>query len=258
MVKTRLHAFLLAFISIVLAATIVLGWQTPSYPVEFNPPDRGAPENLIGAGTRFSDGPGTTRGPLEPRQAIVEIDGTILECPFSALVPQSGLGNYGLTLNAYPTFFIHFPQIPRTTLEFVLSDDDSGEIVYQTSYVLAERDATFGITLPRDSNVPPLEVGKIYTWQVSIRSNQLPTPSGYIVRGEIERFEPTPKFAQALVEASPEEKVALYAEASLWYDAVKTLADLRRTDPDNDRLRADWIELMQAVGLDDIAAKPLL
>ncbi|WP_264322910.1 DUF928 domain-containing protein [Zarconia navalis] len=254
MAKTKLHAFVLALVSIVLSVFIVIGWHAPSYPIEFNPPDRGAPGRLIGAGTRFSGDSGTTRGSTNLRQVEIEMDSTILECPFTALVPQVGGKNYGLTLDEYPTFFIHIPKIPGAIVEFTLSGEN-GEALYHTRYLTAERDATFGISLPRHANVPPLEVDRIYSWQVSL---EFKSSSIYVVRGEIERFEATPEFAKTLEEASLGEKVVLYAEASLWYDAVKALADLRRADPGNLQLRADWIELMNAVGLADIAYKPLL
>ena len=254
MAKTKLHAFILALVSIVLFVFIVIGWHAPSYPVEFNPPDRGAPGRLVGAGTRFSEPPIGTRSGSSPRQVHIAIDGEILECPFTALVPKLGTDNYGLTLDEYPTFFIHIPKIPAATIEFTLIDEKDA-LIYQTRYPIAERDATFGIRLPRHSNLPPLNIGQVYTWQVSLESE---SSSMRVVRGEIERFEATSEFAKDLEEATPAGKVMLYAETSLWYDAVKALADLRRDDPDNPQLRADWIALMNAVELADIAEKPLL
>lgn len=254
MAKPKLYAFILALVSIVLFVFIVIGWHASSYPIEFNPPDRGAPGRLVGAGTRFFEPPSSTRGSSSPRQVEIAIDGEILECPFTALVPKLGTENYGLTLDEYPTFFIHIPKIPAATIEFTLTDEKQAQI-YQTRYPIAERDATFGIRLPRHSNLPPLKIGQVYTWQVSLESESSSTD---VVRGEIERFEATLEFAKALDEATSAGKVALYAEASLWYDAVKALADLRRDDPGNLQLRADWIELMNAVELADIAEKPLL
>jgi Domain of Unknown Function (DUF928) len=255
MLKTKLKTLASIFVSIFLATAIIIGWQIPSYPVEFNPPDRGAPGRLVGAGTRFSD-VYVTRGASGRRLAPITVNNETLPSPLVALVPSSSLGNYGLTLDGYPSFYIHMPALAEARLEFLLFDE-LGEQIYETSYVMANREATFSIELPRNANLPPLEIDRIYNWQVRLKLNPDSIVTDYIVQGQIERFAPEPELAQELEVASPEEKVVLYAESGLWYDALHTLAELRRAKPNDPLLANEWAQLLRSIGLDDIAEQPL-
>jgi Domain of Unknown Function (DUF928) len=258
MLKIKLKTLSLIIVSVFLvAAIIIIGWQMPSYSVEFNPPDRGAPGRLVGAGTRFSQPLEFTRGTLGRRQAPITINSETLTSPLVALVPSSSLGNYGLTLDGYPSFYIHMPAVPGARLEFILLDE-LGDRIYETGYLVSDQEATFSIDLPRNANLPPLEVGLSYNWQVRLKLNPNSIVTDYIVQGQIERFEPEAALMQDLQGASPEEKVVLYAQAGLWYDALHTLAELRRANPNDPLLANEWAQLLRSVGLDDIADQPLI
>jgi hypothetical protein len=50
----------------------------------------------------------------------------------------------------------------------------------------------------------------------------------------------------------------LYANEGVWYDSLKTLADLRLTNPDDLTLANDWKELLDYAGLSSIDREPLL
>jgi len=53
------------------------------------------------------------------------------------------------------------------------------------------------------------------------------------VFGWIDRVEPSPELAQQLDGASEVDRAILYAEHGMWYDAVATLAALRRSRPED-------------------------
>ncbi|MBD0345660.1 MAG: DUF928 domain-containing protein [Coleofasciculus sp. Co-bin14] len=44
----------------------------------------------------------------------------------------------------------------------------------------------------------------------------------------------------------------------MWYDAIISLADLRRSQPGDLTVASTWKELLRSVGLEAIATKPLL
>jgi Domain of Unknown Function (DUF928) len=260
MLKTKLKTLALLLVSVLLAVALILSWQVPSYSVEFNPPDRGAPGRLIGAGTRFSQPIETTRGSLGSlgrRQAPITVNEETLSSPLVAIVPSSSLGNYGLTLDGYPSFYIHMPAVPQARLEFILLDE-LGDRIYEAGYLVANREGTFSIDLPRHANLPPLEVGLTYTWQVRLKLNPNSIVTDYLVHGQIERFEPEAGLMKDLEAASAEEKVVLYAQSGLWYDALDTLAQLRRANPNNPLLTNEWAQLLRSISLDDIADQPLI
>jgi hypothetical protein len=57
--------------------------------------------------------------------------------------------------------------------------------------------------------------------------------------------------------AAPKERVSLYRTADVWYEAVFTLFELQRSQPDDSSLSAAWKELLNSGGLDFIAAQTI-
>jgi hypothetical protein len=77
------------------------------------------------------------------------------------------------------------------------------------------------------------------------------------VEGAIKRVEADPTLAQRLQRATPQERVAIYAKAQLWYEALGTLAELRRDRPNDPVLADAWTQLLDSVKLDTISRQPL-
>jgi Domain of Unknown Function (DUF928) len=75
------------------------------------------------------------------------------------------------------------------------------------------------------------------------------------VGGWIERAEPNDTLKQQLANLAPVERASLYAKQGFWYDALTTLVELQKTQPNDPALAASWAALMQSVGLDAIATK---
>lgn len=259
MLNAKLKTLSVLIVSLFLVVAIILGGQQPSASVEFNPPDRGAPGRLVGAGTRFSQPIEFTRGSMGVgrRQTPITINGETLDSWLVALVPSSSLGNYGLTLDEYPSFYIHVPSLPGARLEFILLNE-LGDRLYETSYVLNDGEGILSIDLPRHANVLPLELEQTYNWQVRVKLNPDSIVTDYLVQGQIERFEAEATWAKKLDDATLEQKVVLYAQTGLWYDALHTLAQLRRANPDDPQLAQEWAQLLQSVGLEAIADRPFI
>ncbi len=254
MFKKRLYGLILA--AVATLSTFVL-WSMQLHPVsgvEFQPPDRGRPGRLVGAGTRFSEPP-TVRGGLESDRAIPVVrNGEELPCPLTAIVPQN---QYGFTLSEYPSFFVHVPPIPGALVEFTLSTDRN-DLVYQTMFRLSDRHGTIRIAPSADANVAPLELDRNYRWQFSLMLDPEDPSQDRQVGGWIRRVQPTDEFSKDLEKSTPQQRVNLYAEAGVWYDTVAAVAELRRSDPDNPTLTQEWQELLDSVGLSKVGQKPLI
>ena len=203
---------------------------------EFQPPKRGTPGGREGGATR----------------------GGCLE--LTALVQKSGVG---LTIAPYPTFLWSISlskeessQKSRSQLEFVL-EDESGEEVYKTTFAPKDNQGIVSLDLPAFANLPPLETGKEYHWIVTPICN-----SSYLsqnaVQGWIKRVEPTPEFTRQLQQATPTERLALYANERLWYETVSSLAEMRRAQPNNPTLVDAWVRLLNLAGLNKIVQAPLI
>jgi hypothetical protein len=77
-----------------------------------------------------------------------------------------------------------------------------------------------------------------------------------VVDGGIVRARPDPTLAQRIQQATPKDRVALYANAGLWYETVATLVELRRDRPNDNELAQAWNKLLNSVKLDNTFKKP--
>ena len=185
--------------------------------------------------------------------------------PFAALLPASGMGE---TVAEYPTVFWYMPKIssedrPAPTVKFVLRDEKSQE-VYSTTYVLVRSREGFvgspGIMSLTAVTPTPLEIGREYRWQLTLRcdSTDLEDRSrDETWESGLKRVQPDPNLVIRVQQATPEERVALYADARLWYETVGTLLELRREYPNDKNLADAWKTLLNSVGLKTISEEPL-
>jgi hypothetical protein len=181
----------------------------------------------------------------------------VADKPLTALIPAN---NIGFTVAAYPSFSFYVPPVPAQasplSIEFVLKEND--QEVYTTTFMTTGKGGIVSISLPTYAGLPPLEVGKNYQWFLSMVCDSEQRSLDVFVHGSIQRVAPTAQLNNNLNAATPNKRPDVYAEAGMWFDALTTLAELRRSNPNNSAYSAEWEQLLKAVGLDNIAKEPLL
>ncbi len=221
-----------------LASLLTLSWgfsqrvlaQTPSQ----DNPREGLPGRRIGGGTR---------GDCK------------LSSDITALVPEK---NPVLTVAGYPTFFFYMPQNPTPlSVEFVLRDEND-EKVYEKTLMTSGNSGIMAISLPASKAVTPLVPDKNYHWYFSIICNPQKRDDDIFVEGFIKRVVPNEVLASKLEHASPEDRAAIYADNGIWQEALLTLAQLHRSNPQDLTIANNWNKLLQSVGLDTIAQEPIV
>ncbi|BDA73737.1 hypothetical protein CAL7716_079030 [Calothrix sp. PCC 7716] len=251
---TALFSLIALFSNIVFSAH----WTAPTAsaqntPIKFipppPPPDRGA------AGTR---GGSASRGCSsdQPLMALVPVyEGTTTQA-----IPITQV--WALTTAELPTFWFFVPHEKTSikTMEFVLKDETNkpSKTIYRSFVTPPQAPGIINIKLP--SNLSALQVGKSYNWFLKLKvdcNSQLPAQLEY-VEGWVQRVKPNSKLVSNLAGASPQQKVMLYAENSIWHDALTTLAELRLSKPKDAALMADWNGLLKSVGLENLANQPLV
>ena len=203
-------------------------------PLEFEPPNDGAPGDRKDAGSR----------PFCPQS----------DTSFTALVPVT---NLGFTAAEYPTFWLYVPY-SSGAVELVLKDENTKDTVYQTQFQAPDGPGIVGFRLP--DTAPPLEIGKKYRWTFDFLCH-LSTQSDVLsVTGVILRSPLTSTLQNQLSIASPQQRVVLYAQQGLWYETLTELARLRLANPQDAELAAMWSSLFQNpwVGLPEIAPAALV
>jgi hypothetical protein len=176
----------------------------------------------------------------------------------TALVPVTSKSVWGLTTTKYPTLWYYVPDALTSNLpiEFVLQDEKDN-YVYKTTLTTPGTPSGI-VSVPLSSMTAPLEIGKIYHWTVSMYCDPQEPSNSVFVKGTVQRVAVDPALTNQLETATLPERVALYAANGIWHDALTTLAELRRTYPQNATLAATWENLLQSVNLQDIAKEPIV
>lgn len=189
--------------------------------------------------------PGGTYGPPPQCKSTAKI--------LHALIPQKNLGSLligqGLTTSQYPTFWVYVPYAPEdiSSGEFSLHNR-RGQTLYRTSFSLPKTSGIVSIQLPLEQKYA-LEDGQFYHWYFTINcgSNTSSKPD-LVVDGWVRRVALTPDYERQINTAQPD----------IWYDALTRLANLRLTSPQDDKLKKDWNNLLNSVGLDQLVQEQLV
>ncbi|MCA1994661.1 MAG: DUF928 domain-containing protein [Coleofasciculus sp. S288] len=233
---TLLYSLILAFVSVMISTPP--GWTQ---------------DDLTSARSRRRGAAARPRRGLCPA-AKLPLTALILAAQSNSLTAEQPLD---VTVAEHPTFWFYVPYSPdaRFSAEFVLIDENEQD-VYKTTFSLKQKPGIIGLKIPE--MLPPLQTGKRYQWVFSIVCDPNNRSGDATVNGEIERI-PLNSTLQTQLESvsTPSERVSLYAQNGLWYEALTSLAQLRRNNLQNSTLQADWSSLLKSMNLNDIASEPL-
>lgn len=197
-------------------------------PLVFVPQSRGAPEIIVGGGTR-----GMNRLPR-----------------VQALVTK----HVGLTLESRPTLYWYLagPVDAKAELSIVFGPRTQPLV---ESALTGPLEAGWQRIDLGDHGVS-LEGGITYQWTVRV----VPEPgSAYATTtgGAIERVSAPRALQEQLAAADPAEVPDLLASSGIWYDAIDAISRQVSAAPEDAALRRRRAELLASVGLDEIAQADL-
>lgn len=221
--------------------TTSLGAELPTQ-WEFKTPEGSTPEPIP-----VNREAGGTRGPencTPNNQSLI------------ALVPESLIGK---TLEEYPKLFWYMPSTTASAVEFVLKNANDEEI-YRVKYSL-DQSATgetqmpriMSLAIPPSANLTPLKTNQLYYWQLALVCDALDRSADMVVGGGIKRVEPSLTLKMRTQQATPQERVALYAKELLWYDTLDTLVELHQDFPNDRNVQTAWNKLLHSVGLQSLS-----
>jgi hypothetical protein len=189
-----------------------------------------------------SSSPGGRRDPVACSQDEVATTDTRL----TALSPTT---KPGTTLAERPTFLVFVPKTSAKNAEFSLRDR-SERGIYRKTLTLTNTPGIISISLP--AQVPPLEIGKQYLWSFAVICNPDDRLEDRFVTGTVQRIEFDSTRLHQILQASPQEQVALYQKASAWYDTLVVLYQLKRSQTSDPSVTVTWRELLQSGGVDSM------
>ena len=164
----------------------------------------------------------------------------------------------GLTTSERPTFWFYVPytqDLANSSAKFILQDS-TGTNIYEDAIALPSKPSIIGISLPSTAS---LEVDKTYHWYLKVRCNQETASIPVYVEGDIKRINLDEHVMQQLEAAiQPRQKIIIYAEKGIWFDALNMLAQIRISNSNDASIEKDWQSLLQSINLDNIATMPLI
>ncbi|MBD2183427.1 DUF928 domain-containing protein [Planktothrix sp. FACHB-1355] len=174
--------------------------------------------------------------------------------PLTALIPKNT--DLGVTVAERPTFFAYIPQTSAQTAKFVLQDEDDKQ-VYSTTFSITKVPGVVSFQLP--DTAPKLQSGKTYQWTMAIVcppkiDGSREEPGVY---GKIWVTKLRSPIANELEKATPRDRFQLYRQYKIWHDALTTLAELRRANPNDAQLTAEWKQLLASAELSEFAEIPV-
>lgn len=218
--------------------------QQSKKPLLFKTPP--PPPNIGAPGQRFAGG---------SRGCVNVVQNTQSQKRLTALVPEYSGSQLvlGLTTQVRPTFWFYVPYNSSSVYAKLVLEDELNQTIYKTP--LTATPGVVSVSLPSTSSA--LKIGKRYHWYFNIycqQDNQFLTS----VEGDVQLLALNPTLGSQLDKATLQQQVALYAANGIWYEAVTTLANLRRSYPQDTNLASDWASLLESVFLQNIAAEPIV
>jgi hypothetical protein len=163
--------------------------------------------------------------------------------------------NVVTTVSAQPTLFWHIPKTQAKSADFFVVDEEDN-IVYQTKLALIGTPGVVKLALPR---TVVLETGKEYQWTLTLNCNPADETQMEMVEGKIKRTALTSTQKSQLAAAKqPLEQAEVYAKAKIWQETISILAQMRQERPSDRTANTAWKELLESVGLKDVASAPLI
>jgi len=176
-----------------------------------------------------------------------------------------------LTIEANPTFLIYVDKIESDETMasllldnafFALLDEERETVIYETEISLKDKiPGLISINLHEtaltnpDSDKDLLEVDKTYFWVFIIPCEPDDWSYSPVTQGWVKRIAKEESLVQELAKTPEINHPKIYADYGIWTETVSSLVKLRERYPDNPRIQADWINLLESVGLDHLVAK---
>ncbi|MEH2361753.1 DUF928 domain-containing protein [Nostoc sp.] len=164
----------------------------------------------------------------------------------------------GLTTSERPTFWFYIPytkDLSNSSAEFSLQDSAENDI-YRNAIALPSEPSVIGISLPSTAS---LEVDQTYRWYLKVHCNQETASIPVYVEGDIKRINLDSGVMQQLEAATnPRQKIIIYAEKGIWFDALNMLAQIRISHSNDASVQEDWQSLLHSINLDNIAKTPIV
>ena len=224
------------------------------------PPYEGSPQGATGGASRRlfnSSYESTSQGLVETTNssarsnvygetAVLPVAG---ETSMLAVMPDSF---FGTTVEARPTVMVYVPASNASEAVFSIKDEVK-DSVYEMTVSIPSFGGIVAVELPPEA--PELTIDQNYQWYLALKIDGALKPASPFVDGWVKRVNPTGRmFAD---NSSAIAQIEALGSSGIWYDTAAKLASLRVAEND-ETISKHWYELLESVGLAEIAAAPIV
>ena len=188
----------------------------------YNPPSRGAPGGRIGGGTRGGG------------QNVFVL---------SVLAPDHS----AFTTSEQPSLYWFISKPTSLPIELTVMDPQGVQPILETRVPAPTKPGIQRVRLA-DYNIH-IAPGAAYRWFVAVIPDADRRSKDILAGGAIERVDLQQDVKAKLARASEKEIPFIYAQAGLWYDALKSISDLIDAAPQDQELQNQRTALLKQIGL---------
>lgn len=171
-----------------------------------------------------------------------------------ALIPEKAVG---INAAASPKLFFYVPKIKETsTLEFVLRNQKD-QLIYET-FLSTEGNGIMSVEVPGEVNSSLLKADQNYHWYLSMICNNHQRSRDIVSEGWMRQKAIDQNLQEKLNNASSLEKVAIYREQGIWFDALSVVAENLDSVTEKTLMQQQWSEILRSVGLENLASESLI
>lgn len=172
-----------------------------------------------------------------------------VETSMLAVMPDSF---FGKTVEARPTVMVYVPASNASEAVFSLKDEMKSS-VYEMTVPIPASGGIVAVKLPLDA--PELVLNQNYQWYLALKIDGAIKPASPFVDGWVRRVVPNSEMA-VLEDKSAIAEIEELGSNGIWYDTAAKLAALRVAQND-EAISEHWYELLESVGLAELAAAPI-
>ena len=209
-----------AAVSLILTTSLPLLAADAKVPV-YKLPTRGAPGGRVG---------GATRG---DKNAFV----------LSVLAPDHS----GFTTSEQPSLYWFISKTTSLPIELTVIESKGVKPILETRLPALVKAGIQRVRLA-DYKIH-LKPGVAYRWYIAVVPDPDRRSKDTLAGGAIERINVPQDLKAKLASSGSDQKAFVYAEAGIWYDALKSISDLIDATPQNRELHTQRAALLTQVGL---------
>ncbi|NEO90258.1 MAG: DUF928 domain-containing protein [Moorea sp. SIO3G5] len=173
------------------------------------------------------------------------------------------------TISGHPRFFWHLSESVDVPMVFRLVDTVEHQIIFEKR-IDSGQVGIISVELPENSpelmaNPPGLEEEdrNIYMWFVTLECDRENPSNNFYYTSWIERVSKSPELEQKLAAVGANtnsstsellhQQAIIYGEVGAWFDALDAIYEAQAANPNDSSIRADFIALLEQVGLGGVA-----